>query len=144
MTLIQLSLLNQRCLFLLKKLKQIIKIKPNIQNSILWIKYWTPKYYYLSAPNLVISPIVNSQPSFIGFRSDHRVFDTPVHCLREGIKHKFCITWIKKKKLYSYGVKYASRRGSELKGTVLIKVYFLASFLRAQDWTLTVQVLSSV
>ena len=27
----------------------------------------------LSTPNLVISPVVNSQPSFLGFRSDHRV-----------------------------------------------------------------------
>ena len=25
-----------------------------------------------STPNLVISPIVNSQPRFLGFRSDHR------------------------------------------------------------------------
>ena len=29
------------------------------------------KYAELT-PNLVVSPIVNSQPSFLGFRSDHR------------------------------------------------------------------------
>ena len=30
-------------------------------------------YLHILTPNLVISPIVNSQPSFLRFRSDHHV-----------------------------------------------------------------------